>query len=181
MKCYYVGNLFLRPNIAVTERESKKTGGKYFAVEVGEYGRGRELQFVPLHSSLVPQKEEDRLFVITEADLAVTKNGRYILVPAKTESNKALVQVYGEEGYRGSLEYTFTNNIEIIARGYYAQGEAVRMGGGEEYLLVMKPGDRIDIKRYGRLYGGNEKVVIEWDGSELRVYDPDDEPDFNLK
>ena len=181
MRCFYVGNLFMRPNIAVTERESKKTGGKYFAVEVGEYGRGRELQFVALHPSLIPQKEDDSIFVITDAVVAKTKSGGHILLPAKEQDNLALVQVYGEEGYRGSLEYTFTNNIEIIARGYYAQGEAGRMGGGEEYLLVMKPGDRIDIKRYGRLYGGNEKVVIEWDGSELRVYDPDDEPDFNLK
>ena len=181
MKCFYVGNLNVNPYIVVTERESKRTGDKYFAVEVGEMGRGRELQFVPLHPTLIPQKE-DRLFIITDVDLAETKSGRYILVPAKTKNDKALVQVYGEEGYRGSLEYTFSNpNPEIIAQGYYAQGEAGRKGGGEEYLVVMHPGDRIDIKRYGRLYGGNEKVVIEWDGEELRVYDPDAEPDFDLK
>ena len=54
------------------------------------------------------------------------------------------------------------------------------MGGGEEFLVIMHSGDRIDIERYGRLYGDNEKVVVEWDGAELRVYDPDSEPDFEI-
>lgn len=187
MKCYTVENLKVTPRLFVVERESRKTGGNFYAVEVGEYGRGRELQFVPLHPSLQPQKDEKTIFTkqvfyIEHADLATTKSGGHILVPAKGESNKALVKVYGVEGYRGSLRYTFSDpEPQIVARGHHAQGDAGRMGGGAEFLVIMHPGDRIDIQRLGRLYGDNEKVSIEWDGKELRVYDPDAEPDLELE
>ena len=185
MRCFTVRNLNVNPYIEVVERESKKSGSTFFAVEVGEYGRGRELQFVPLHPSLVPKKDEKTVYTsqmhfIETADLAVTKSGGHILVPAKEQDNLALVKVYGKEGYRGSLKYTFSNHEQqIIAKGCYAQGDAGRMGGGEEYLVILYPGDRIDIRRLGRLYGGNKKVAIEWDGKELKVYDPDEEPDLD--
>lgn len=180
MRCFTVRNLEVTPRIFVRERESKKTGGKFYAAEVGEKGRGRELQFIPLHPTLIPQKEGDRLF-ITEANVAKTKSGGHILVPTKETDNLALIKVYGVEGYRGALRYTFSNpNPEIIAKGYHAQGDAGRMGGGSEYLVVMLPNDRIEIQRLGRLYGDNERVSIEWDGKELRVYDPDAEPDFEI-
>ena len=181
MKCFTVENLKVKNYIPICERESRKTGGKFYAAEVGEYGRGRELQFVPLHPTLIPQKEGDRLF-ITEAGIAKTKNGGTILVSPKEQDNLALVKVYGVEGYRGELRYKFSSpNPEILAQGYHAQGDAGRMGGGSEYLVILYPGDRIDITRYGRLYGDNERVTIEWDGSELRVYDPDAEPDLDLE
>jgi len=48
----------------------------------------------------------------------------------------------------------------VVAKGHCAQGEAGRMGGGPEYLIVVKPGTKFSIRRSGRLYGSPPIVNV---------------------
>jgi len=52
-------------------------------------------------------------------------------------------------------------HLHVIAEGRRAQGDAGYMGGGPEYLLVLREGDAFECVRSGRLYGGPSVVRFE--------------------
>jgi len=52
------------------------------------------------------------------------------------------------------------NGCTVIAAGACAQGDAGRMGGGPEYLLVIPNGIAVEILRDGRLYGHPSVVKV---------------------
>jgi hypothetical protein len=56
---------------------------------------------------------------------------------------------------------------QVIVRGHIAQGDAGRMGGGEQLVVVM-PKDVVFRTAYsGRLYGGPSSHYYKWDGERL--------------
>lgn len=58
---------------------------------------------------------------------------------------------------------------QILAQGKHAQGLAGRMGVGNNYLVIMNPGDTIRAVRTGRLYGATAEMFIHWDGQEMKM------------
>ncbi|MED0649937.1 hypothetical protein P9246_10720 [Aeribacillus pallidus] len=70
------------------------------------------------------------------------------------------------------MTYPSLENIEgvtVLAEGYCAQGDAGRMGGHPEYLVILEPGTLIRVKRTGRLYGAASELFVRWDGESLSV------------
>lgn len=57
----------------------------------------------------------------------------------------------------------------VLLRGYTAQGDAGRMGGGPELLVVMAPGERAVAHRTGRLYGEPAWLAVDYDGEQVTV------------
>jgi hypothetical protein len=60
-------------------------------------------------------------------------------------------------------------SVTVLAEGYYAQGDAGRMGGHPVYLVILEPGTRIVCHRAGRLYGGISRIHVLWTGEMLYV------------
>lgn len=57
-------------------------------------------------------------------------------------------------------EMSATDIGHVVAEGYCAQGDAGRMGGGPEYLLLARPGS-FSISRAGRLYGQPRRLTVQ--------------------
>lgn len=64
-------------------------------------------------------------------------------------------------------------SVTLLAEGRCAQGGAGRMGGHSEYLVILKPGARLEVRRGGRLYGADPVIHAYWDGEDLHVGTPD--------
>lgn len=62
--------------------------------------------------------------------------------------------------------------LHVVASGYCAQGDAGYMGGGPEYLLVLREGDAFEIARYGRLYGSPSTYRVEVNNGKVWICDP---------
>jgi hypothetical protein len=62
----------------------------------------------------------------------------------------------------------------ILAQGACAQGDAGRMGGGPEMLLLLQPGQEVVIRRSGRLYGAPSCILVRWDGDRLSLETPEE-------
>jgi len=60
----------------------------------------------------------------------------------------------------------------VILEGYCAQGDAGRMGGGPEYVILLPKDSGFLITRTGRLYGGESWLNYWWDGRALKVESP---------
>lgn len=50
--------------------------------------------------------------------------------------------------------------LKVVAFGVCADGIAGRMGGGEDILLVMRPGEAALIRRSGRLYDSPARLIV---------------------
>lgn len=83
---------------------------------------------------------------------------------AEGAENAAAVVVRDQSGFRGGWSLT---GGRIIAKGYCAQGDAGRAGGGPEYLLVLAEGEEITLRRSGRLYGEPDTIRLRNVGGEL--------------
>ena len=57
--------------------------------------------------------------------------------------------------------------VQVVAQGFCAQGDAGRMGGHAEWLLIAEPGARFRVARGGRTYGSPNvvEVRVALDGS----------------
>lgn len=58
---------------------------------------------------------------------------------------------------------------QIIAQGWVAQGDAGRMGGGPQQILVLQKDQVCRVGRSGRLYGAPAAHYYKWDGENLLV------------
>lgn len=57
--------------------------------------------------------------------------------------------------------------VAVVAEGACAQGDAGRMGGGPELLVIMEPGAAVTVHRTGRLYGNPDRLIVSWEGETL--------------
>lgn len=64
-------------------------------------------------------------------------------------------------------DYTYGPAPRVLAQGMCAQGDAGRMGGGAEVVVVLRPGGGFVVRRAGRLYGREARVYYRWDGTTL--------------
>ena len=75
--------------------------------------------------------------------------------------------VHPDEGLAYEWPAFPPEGVKVLVKGWKAQGDAGRMGGHEESLLIMEPGSMIRVCRGGRLYGAPSKVYIAWTGQEM--------------
>jgi hypothetical protein len=144
----------------------------YPHVPVGEEGRGRKMVRVPLAPSLADTLTDD---TTCPDDVAIgrTPDGRLLILPAVPGDPRALVLLAVPAGYRGSTQIAHEGSVTVLAEGYCAEGQAGRMGGHAEQLLLLEPGARVTVTRRGRLYGACPTVLVVYDG-ELRAGAPDE-------
>ena len=121
------------------------------AVVLGQSGRGRELTRVPL----------DRHAIIDEA-------GRLVELPGAG----ALVRVPGLHGFRGTARVypapadpMLSADEEgpeapFLAAGIVADGDAGGMASSHDALFHLQPGQALQVRRHGRLYGGPARIRI---------------------
>lgn len=103
-------------------------------IHVGESGRGRHLIVVP---------------VPTGGEFAPDGRLMSVTVPGE-QPGEILVLVPDMSGFRGSSSIAETEGCAEVAKGYCAQGDAGRMGGGAEYLLRVANGGSFTVSRSGR-------------------------------
>lgn len=60
----------------------------------------------------------------------------------------------------------------VVAEGWCAQGLAGRMGGGPEYLLLLREGQAVEIVRWGRLYGQPDVIQVRNDDGNVTITFP---------
>lgn len=72
------------------------------------------------------------------------------------------------EGYAIKYRPLDDAGVTILAEGACAQGDAGRMGGHPEYLVIMEPGTTIRVVRSGRLYGMPPVSYLQWDGERMK-------------
>ncbi|RKO61818.1 hypothetical protein [Caldibacillus debilis] len=80
-------------------------------------------------------------------------------------------------------ELDYVPGVTVLAMGWRAQGDAGRMGGHPEYLVILQPGTLLRVRRTGRLYGAPPVKYLHWDGETLQfgtydeVFPPSYEPE----
>lgn len=148
MKAYTVINDKVIEGIKVAYHQIEGTDIFLPCAEVGEKGRGRVHKLLPinLHQySMHVLDVEQHVWVkhITENELGVYEEIQANHPEAKQYEN-IIVAVLTEAGFRGGAEHygdDKQNNEPFpgrkIAEGYCAQGDAGRMGGGEQFVAVI--------------------------------------------
>lgn len=133
-------------------------------ITVGEKGRGRSEDYVFVGKSLQESLKELRearknLTVLCE----LTKTDKTKILSGLTNQNVegVLFTTDWHGGFRGGIDCKLPEEVEIILRGYVAQGEAGRMGGWEEYMLLTRKPVEIFYRVKGRTYGSQPERVIK--------------------
>lgn len=141
MRCFTVTTRRAEPGIETADG----------AVVLGQSGRGRELTRVPV----------DRHAILDEA-------GRLIELPG----TGALVRVPGLHGFRGTARVypapadpMLSADEEgpeapFLAAGIVADGDAGNMASSRDALYHLRPGQALQIRRHGRLYGGPARIRV---------------------
>ena len=75
-------------------------------------------------------------------------------------------------GYKSAWDYAVTLKFhpfpgKIISEGTIAQGDAGRMGSGDQIVAIIKPNIVFRTGYSGRLYGGHAAHYYNWDGDKL--------------
>lgn len=151
---------------------------KFFAVTCGEAGRGRKLGFVGLDRLLQKKGKLDGNYSVIKTD-----RGNWLIKEGTEKGIILVTQWYG--GFRGSIsdnisELEAARKIEILAQGETAEGNAGRMGGEYQYILLVKENCRIEYSKHGRLYGDARDWVIEIDIENETVNNFSKESDVDL-
>ena len=83
-----------------------------------------------------------------DAPRRVSWTGR--VVALDSQSGGVLVRIPDQSGFRGGWSAKLGPGVTRIAAGFCAQGDAGRMGGGEDLIVRMAEGSSVEILRYGR-------------------------------
>jgi len=189
METFTVRNGQVEPGINVCDKTAK-SGDKYKIVSVGESGRGRYEASVPVRGA-----KSEKIF---HAKTSQTAAGNPCLIALEQSADNEFCIIKFETGigFRGSNDHTggrlrkgeegeakyifrpFPG--EIIAKGTIAQGNAGRMGSGEEILAVMPKNTWFRVVRNGRLYGSDGVHYGYFDGGTVKMYTPDDADGLDL-
>lgn len=80
--------------------------------------------------------------------------------------------LHAEAGQFGPYTPSAPSDLVVIAQGQSAQGIAGHMGGGAELLIVLSPGQAIEIVCEGRLYGAPSVLRLANEGGQVTLTDP---------
>lgn len=148
----------------------------FFAISVGEKGRGRRLATLPIDIRCINQDS-----VVLNADIGNTKSGKPKLFPETNSDNTRCIVVFRTQiGYRGGNSHTGDRKNtegdelqfeefpgEILCQGTIAQGDAGRMGSGSQLIAVMPKGIVFRTGYSGRLYGDPKAHYYMFDGEDI--------------
>lgn len=154
-----------------SEIEYSKIFNKFWAIIVGEEGRGRKIGYVPLSREL--QMILDAGETPKPEDLTVikTKKGGWLVIEQPGNSDLILcTNWYG--GFRGHAESNVQelekeNKLEILATGNIADGIAGRMAKSRQYIIKIKEDADIYLARTGRTYGSGNAFLYKIRNNEL--------------
>lgn len=143
---------------------------------VGESGRGRELVTVPLppgaifgQPDLLTECTGDATAVVVFLKDQSGFRGGWSLRDARTAEEWDIIVSNPQSDDRPGER---SHRALVIAEGYCAQGMAGRMGGGSEYLLVLRHGQAVECVRGGRLYGAPSVIRLECVAGTIVSSDP---------
>jgi len=147
---------------------------RFFALKVGETGRGREQRFIPLLN--VPCPNDVSPWGETVKKLAVhavrLRRGQHGWLGEVVEEHEGvqfegtLVLLDTGGGFRGyTSEPAVMGDAQVIETGWYADGQAGRAGRSPALMILATGPARIEWVRAGRLYGSpREWVAYTADG-----------------
>lgn len=155
------------------------------AISVGEMGRNRKLATLPVDKRACVKKSEKEYELLT-AEVGRTQSGKpKLFSEVKPDDSKCIVVFRTKIGFRGGNSHTGDRKGvenegeynerrtfeefpgEILASGSIAQGDAGRMGSGEQLIAVM-PKDVVFRTGYsGRLYGSPSAHYYKFDGEKI--------------
>jgi|LFRM01.2.fsa_nt_gb hypothetical protein len=176
MKIFTIGSGKVTEGVRVDSFTLKGAGVTIPAILIGEEGRGRRLGVLPVQ--LLPDTyaewQENGYAYIHSAKVGTTKSGKPKLFQTEdADTTEKCICVFRTQiGYRGGNSHTGDRDGgmerdywgkerptfhpfpgEILCEGIIAQGDAGRMGSGEQLVAVM-PADTVFRTGYsGRLYG----------------------------
>lgn len=161
-------------------------------IHVGEEGRSRTLVRVPLPPEAEVDYSKRRvMYIPIEQGKPTGELSTVVLIRDHSgfRGSWKLTAARSDEEWEAIVRYESTpresddkaapvpprrpHDAYVIAQGYCAQGAAGRMGGGPEYLLILRENQAVEIVRSGRLYGepSTLRVELDKDGS-IKVTDP---------
>ena len=153
----------------------KNAGVSIPAIIIGEEGRGRQLGVLPIQ--LLKENYEKwkngETVTIYHAKISETKSGRPKLVEMESNSdnNEAIVIFRTKIGFRGSNDHTGDGDKpfpgKVLVEGVIAQGDAGRMGSGDQLIAVIPKNTVFSTKYYGRLYGSPSEHFYIFDGDKI--------------
>lgn len=145
------------------------------AIIVGEEGRGRQLGVLPvqLTEENFNKWKKAETVIVHNAKISETKSGRPKLIEVKSDNDndKAIAVFRTKIGFRGSNDHTGDGDDpfpgEILVSGVIAQGDAGRMGSGDQLVAVIPKNVVFSTKYYGRLYGAPPEHYYIFDGDKI--------------
>jgi len=144
------------------------SGVKIPAILVGEKGRGRDLGVLPV----VGAKPGERIYVAGLGKTASGKPKLFAANPPAASTQDAIVVFRTGIGFRGSNVHE--GEFSVIIRGVIAQGDAGRMGSGEQIVVLLHEGNVVKVRRYGRLYGAPPEHHYVLRGDKILVATPEE-------
>lgn len=180
MKVFTVSSGEVREGARVEEVKLESAGFSFFAVSVGEQGRGRKLANLPVERQACVADEKGNLKVLS-AEVGKTKSGKPKMFAEKNAKNDRCIVVFRTKiGFRGGNFHTGDRMEaqaekpeflpfpgEILAKGYIAQGDAGRMGGGDQLIAVIPKNVVFRTAYSGRLYGSPQAHYYIYDGQKI--------------
>lgn len=153
----------------------KGAGVSIPAIIVGEEGRGRQLGVLPaqLNEENYKKWKAGETVIVKNARISETKSGRPKLVETSVDDNndKAIVVFRTKIGFRGSNDHTGDGDDpfpgEVLVEGVIAQGDAGRMGSGDQLVALIPKNVVFSTKYYGRLYGAPSEHFYIFDGDKI--------------
>jgi len=150
----------------------------YWYVELGGGGFNRP-QRIWVNSRAIIQKGGSNgkasYGIMDRLEYRRTEKGNIVLMPG----SRNLVLIFATCGYRGDAELEIIpapgkEGERIIASRSYYHSQRGSLGVSEHVLAELRQGDRVRVKRTGRLYGAEPELLFEYQGTEL-VPVPEDE------
>ena len=153
----------------------KGAGVSIPAIIVGEEGRGRQLGVLPvkLTEENYNKWKAGETVTIHFAKISETKSGKPKLIEMESNSdnNEAVVVFRTKIGFRGSNDHTGDSDEpfpgKVLVEGVIAQGDAGRMGSGDQLVAVIPKNTVFSTKYYGRLYGAPPEHYYIFDGDKI--------------
>lgn len=145
------------------------------AIIVGEEGRGRQLGVIPVQLTEEQFKKwrAGETVIVKNARISETKSGKPKLIETSDDSdNDKVIAVFRTKiGFRGSNDHAGDGDDpfpgEILVSGVIAQGDAGRMGSGDQLVAVIPKNTVFSTKYYGRLYGEPSEHYYIFDGDKI--------------
>jgi hypothetical protein len=165
MKIFTVKSGNVVEGIKINAFTLKGVGVSIPAIIVGEEGRGRKLGVLPVQ--LLPEFHEEWKYngyvYIHYASVGTTKAGKPKLFQTEdADTLKKCICVFKTKiGFRGGNSHTGDRKDElfypfpgeILCEGVIAQGDAGRMGSGEQLVAILPENTVFRTGYSGRLYG----------------------------